>query len=483
MRKSLTFNHMRKSWLYLLEGRQKSPFAPIRNNLINVTGMPGAYVGSKEIGVLYISQPVGFIVKDDEHALELKDELADWLITERAVPLQFDDEPGRTYFAEIEGTIEDFSRFVDQRKGVITFLCADPFSYGQELTQEFTQDSAIVENPGTAPADPIFELEVIEPTTFAMVQNGEDEYMAIGRPYEENEVPTSDRETILNDDASSLVGWSHLTGGSTLYNLGLVGGQMATNGYAFYPESYGSNPNGWVGPAIKRSLTEQLQDFEVIIDIAMLNRLGGVGQIRLLGLDANDKIVFSMGMMDSTSSKANNRAIYGLGENNATWFAYQGDNNQVVWNDARLWLRLRRRGNEFEAWIAEKLDPQGIRLTGRHTRTLTDHEGKYQAKLAQVVIYMAGARNFAHFPMYFHHLTVTKLINLADYEVPYIARVGDIITFDHTNEGDILINGEPRNDLKDFGGSFFTLNKGFNQLTVFPFETFNTKLRFRPRYR
>lgn len=107
----MTFNHIRKPWLYLLEGRQKSPFAPIQNNLITVTGMPGAYVGSKETGVLYITQPVGFIVKDDEHALQLKDELSEWLVTKEAVPLEFDDEPGRTYYAEIEGTIEDFNSF------------------------------------------------------------------------------------------------------------------------------------------------------------------------------------------------------------------------------------------------------------------------------------------------------------------------------------------------------------------------------------
>ncbi|WP_018934607.1 phage tail domain-containing protein, partial [Gracilibacillus lacisalsi] len=74
--KSLTFNSQRKSWLYLLEGRQKAPFAPRNNNLLRVPGMPGAYYKDETIDVLYITQPVGFIVKDDADALAKKDELA-----------------------------------------------------------------------------------------------------------------------------------------------------------------------------------------------------------------------------------------------------------------------------------------------------------------------------------------------------------------------------------------------------------------------
>src|SRR5690625_3672826 len=98
LRKSLTFDNQRKQWLYLLEGREKAPFAPIRNNLVKIPNKPGAIVSSKETDVMYIHQPVGFIVKDDRHELEIKDELARWLIKDDAVPLEFDDEPGRIYY-------------------------------------------------------------------------------------------------------------------------------------------------------------------------------------------------------------------------------------------------------------------------------------------------------------------------------------------------------------------------------------------------
>lgn len=476
----MTFNHIRKPWLYLLEGREKSPFAPIRNNLVRVSGMPGAYVVSKEADVLYIRQPVGFVIKNDEHALQIIDELAEWLITETAVPLQFDDEPGRTYYAEIEGTIEEFEKFVHQRRGVITFLCSDPYKYGPEKTVEPESDTFVVENEGTAETYPIITLTAKEPTTFAMISNG-DEYMMVGRPYDALEVPKNTRPVILNDPASTLVGWPNFTGGFDFYGMGLVGGSMEVHGgYAFRPATYGSNPNGWTGPAIRKSLSEPLQDFEIEIDIAMLNAMRGVGRIVLVGLDASDKPVFSMQMVDPTNNYPNNRATFALGENNKTWFTYQGDAGRKVWNDGRFLLRISRQGQEFRARVARKLDPNGYSQTGRHTRSYTDTKNEYQNPVTQVAIYMARARTYDNVGMLFHHLRVNKLINLADYEVAYIAFPEDEIIFDHKT-GDCYVNGE--SVPFDFGADFFTLKKGYNSLAVIPENTFETSIKYRERYR
>jgi len=55
------------------------------------------------------------------------------------------------------------------------------------------------------------------------------------------------------------------------------------------------------------------------------------------------------------------------------------------------------------------------------------------------------------------------------------------VTFDHKNE-DILINGEARNDLKNFGASYFKLKKGFNTIVVSP-DTFESEIKFRERFR
>src|SRR5699024_3200997 len=46
-------------------------------------------------------------------------------------------------------------------------------------------------------------------------------------------------------------------------------------------------------------------------------------------------------------------------------------------------------------------------------------------------------------------------------QTPYIIYEGDTITFDHEDD-EILINGENREGLKNFGGKFFPLHKGYN---------------------
>ena len=67
-------------------------------------------------------------------------------------------------------------------------------------------------------------------------------------------------------------------------------------------------------------------------------------------------------------------------------------------------------------------------------------------------------------------------------QTPYIAYPGDVITFDHTTS-ELLLNGEDVKRLKDFGGEYFDLPKGYTALTVLPEGAFDTKVRFRPRYR
>src|SRR5690625_355174 len=170
--------------------------------------MPGAYYKGEEIDVLYITQPVGFVIKDDEDALKKRDELAEWLLTGEPVELKFDDEPGRTYYAKIEGTIEDFNKFVDQRSGILTFVCPDPFAYGEEKTFTAESDYFNIEYKGTAEAEPIFELEVKEPITFAMLQNQFDEYNMIGRDVSASEIAIPPKTSILSDPMNSLVGWT-----------------------------------------------------------------------------------------------------------------------------------------------------------------------------------------------------------------------------------------------------------------------------------
>lgn len=116
---SFSFNNIKKPYIYMLEGRVKAPFAPLNRTIIR---FPGGYKLKKtERGLLEIRQPIGFIANNTE-ALKLKDDLALWLATENEAPLVFDDEPGRTYMAVVQNTIDDFEIFARIRRGTIQFV-------------------------------------------------------------------------------------------------------------------------------------------------------------------------------------------------------------------------------------------------------------------------------------------------------------------------------------------------------------------------
>lgn len=122
MLKGMTFNGIRKPYLYMLDGREKAPFAPINRNIVQYHG--GYRLKKTERGLLEIKQPVGFIYETDEEALQIKDDLAAWLYTEDWAPLEFDDEPGRIYLAVVQNTITDLSDELGvYKEGIIQFLC------------------------------------------------------------------------------------------------------------------------------------------------------------------------------------------------------------------------------------------------------------------------------------------------------------------------------------------------------------------------
>src|SRR5690606_1399073 len=108
-----------------------------------------------------------------------KEDMAEWLVHDEPKELIFKDEPDRVYYAVVDGELE-LDEIFSTGRGEITFICPDPYKYGPEKVYQTDQDTFIVENNGTAETEPIITLTAKEPTTFAMVSNG-DEYMMVGR--------------------------------------------------------------------------------------------------------------------------------------------------------------------------------------------------------------------------------------------------------------------------------------------------------------
>lgn len=460
----------------MLAGRQKSPFASVRNTLIRVPGMNGAYISDSQSDVLYIHQPIGFMVKDEEHALQLKDELASWLVTNETVPLQFDDEPGRTYYAKVDGTIEDFNRFVDQRRGTITFLVPDGYSYGPEKEVTSTDDAFIVENNGTAESDPIFELTAKKKTTFALVSNGSS-YNLVGNPVNvEDEQPYQKYERILTANGTNLSGWTT----ADYVDGGIVSGAMESNGSRFQAQSFGSG-NNWHGPAIKRALPEVLTDFSIKTTVAFGNtRNNYIGRIEMYLLDVNGNTVAKIGLKDNQGARqlAIGEARAGDLDNGKYLISESGD-RPGVWNDFYGVLQIERQGNDWRMYIAKINRDTGIHHSRRNV-FWTDSEGLYSGNVAQVVLHVGTVGEYTAPAMGFYGVMVDK-INQEPEGVPYIADVGDKIVFNHVT-GDCYVNGEPV-QVGTYGIDFFKLSKGYNTIAVSPEDSFDTKVVYKERFR
>lgn len=478
--RSFTFNGIKKPWVIMLRGRQKAPFAPLRRNLLVVPGMPGAYLQSTDVEPIVINQPIGFKADDDIHALQLKDELAEWLVTDEPVPLEFDDEPGRTYYAVVQNTIDDFEKFAELRQGTIQFLCLDPYGYGPELEATFPSDVVALNNNGTAEADPIFDLEVLQPVTFAMIQNQDDEYMMIGRPINVDEnTPYTKYERIFYSDANSLAGWTTAVQGEI---DGTISGSMESNGTRFQAASYGTG-SGWHGPAIKTSLSEVLTDFQLDAFVSLYNKdTGRVGRVEVYLLDVNGNQIGKVAMKDTY---VNSAVAWGEARAGSRQDGYHLINEYGsrpgVWNEFYGILRLKREGNHWSAYFA-KQDPQTRVHHTRKTASWYDTENKYTGKLAQIVVHMGQMGSYEPIVGGVYSVIVQKINPEQPNEVPYIAQPGDIITFDH-RVNDLLINGESRKDIKDFGATYFKLKKGENTLIVHPSETFDVTCRYRERFK
>lgn len=81
-------------------------------------------------------------------------EIAAWLYTADRAVLSYDDDPGKSCLAKVEGAIDPEQIFTLEKFSV-TFRC-EPFAYGAEVQASFAADSVTVTNPGAHEALPVF---------------------------------------------------------------------------------------------------------------------------------------------------------------------------------------------------------------------------------------------------------------------------------------------------------------------------------------
>jgi len=445
---------------------------------LTVMGKSGVYISGERTPERLLN--VSITLKgDDFNDLRRKiEDLNELLNTDDDVEIKFDDEPNRTYFGRLSA-VEDTLEKSTIYQATLTFLCSDPFKYGSTIEAIFPSDVVSLQYKGTAPGDPIFEMEATQPITFAMIQNQNEEYMMIGKPIDVTDTPYAKYERVFYSDCDSLTGWTTAAPGEIDGN---IAGTMQTNGTRFQASDYGTGLT-WHGPAIKTSLPEVLKDFKMTAWIALYNGYAArqVGRVEIYLLDPNGNQVGKVAMKDTRTLQSLAWGEARAGDaNNYKYLINEYGDKPGNWNNFAGHVELSREGNRWRAYFA-MVDTSTGRHHTRRTVEWVDTENKFNRNVAQVVVHVGQYGSNEPISCGVYSISVFKINPNQSNKVPYIAQPGDIITFDHTTK-DILINGESRKDLKDFGARFFELQKGENQFVVLPSNSFAVRIKFRERF-
>jgi predicted phage tail component-like protein len=463
---SFSFRGITKDYLFIKKGIKRPAFAPINRSILTTPGLPGGYLKSTDTNIRILQLPVWILANSDTDLKTIKEDLAEWLITKEPEEFIFPSELDRVYYAVVDGNL-DLDELVETGEGTITFICPDPYKYGNQPKLGVSTDLSgplNIVNAGTAETAPVFNVTLKQPTTYLDII-GDRDYMRIGQPVAIDTTPLPEKEIVFKDELSTTTGWANAQNSDI--DGGVVVGTMVSNGYQFSATDYGTGDN-WHGPAKIKGIGQALTDFEAEITLTLRNEdYRKHGRVELYLLDINKQAVCKLALKDISYGQDGNMAELRIGDNVTNHFIIneRGD-DWHTWMDFEGVLRLSRVGNKWTAYVA-KFDANRNH-TAQRLVEWTDIANQFTRKPAYVVVHIGAHGTVATNTMSTTEVKVSTINKLTTVQVPYIGAAGDVFTFDHKTSK-ILKNGELFMK-KDFGSRFFKLQKGSNVLVFNPPE-------------
>ncbi|MED3923338.1 phage tail family protein, partial [Priestia aryabhattai] len=456
-----SFNGKRNSNVIPLQGKKRPAWAPLERTFLEVPHYPGGRLIRTQTKMRKIIIPVALFYESMEEAEKLKEEIANWLITDQPQELIFDDEKDRTYLALIDESF-DPQQLVNLGEGVLTFVCAMPYKLGPTKTVEFEMDGrgliANVQNKGTVHSNPIIEIEITKPNTFLDVWFGgvslsDRDYFRIGMPLKTVEKPVERNQRLIWDEMATTVGWSKV---SSMEDGDPVG-EMKSDKYQFYCSDFGTG-KGWHGAAVKKSIPGgPVEDFIMQAYVTCKSKkINEMGRVEIAILDENSKVLSKIAMNDLYWQAEQNFGTMVIGYDNKpgkTGLIYESGDYPNTWNQyyGRLWIA--RTGNVWEAYISKFLPGTEKDDSERFARW-TDKDNKHMEKAAQIQISIMQWQDVP--PV--EAMTVSDLkfwkVNLNNQNTPpYIFDVGDKVVID-TENTHVSIEGKNAINIKEFFSNF-----------------------------
>ncbi|PGB38788.1 distal tail protein Dit [Bacillus toyonensis] len=484
--RSFIFNGQRRNYIATGQGWKKPAWAPLKRNLLQVSNYPGARLLNTQTDIRVLPVSVGIEAKSSTDLETLKEDLARWLITEEPQELIFDAEPDRTYFAIVDESF-DPDELVNIGQGVVKFICPMPYKLGlvRNAKAKLEQNNIIkidVLNEGSVFSEPKFKIQVENPSTFIDIINKKgNQLFRLGYPVKVDETPISRYELVMHDKANSLVGWTEV-GKDFVSDYGIVAGKMIADGARIMPSDYGQG-QFWHGPAVKRSITGgPLQDFtlDAIVECRNLNP-ATMGRVELYLLDENSVVVGKVGMFDAYRNSSENfgEVMAGNGDYNHLIIAETGY-YRSTWNDFYGRLHIARVGNYWQGDIA-LLDEKGNYHTEKFAQWW-DTGNSFMKKVAQIVVHICSFSDAPSLTAAVHDIKVQKVNSNTERQKPYIVQKGDLVEID-SSDASIRINGADAINIKNFMSDYIRIEKGKNEIEIFPNNIGQVDVTYRERYR
>lgn len=469
-------------------GFNRPTWAPIKRELLKVPHRPGGYLLNTTTEERRIDVPFVIKAKNQSDLQKIKEDLADWLITDQPCELIFDDEPDRTYLAILDGTL-DLAEFVYKGKGTLTFICPMPYKLGAEQTIEIDELNwgADINNAGTVDTDMLVEIEVDRPSTFLDIWKNDKEYFRIGNPLPVTTTPKERQTKIYGTDFADMLGWQPAVSSDNSD----VSGSLKIDHEYLVPESFGTITERYHGPSIRRSIPEgPIQDFVLETYVSFgASTVEEIGRVEIQLLDNNSKVVCRTSIEEKSYYERANWGKVSLGHyTHPHWkdLIHETGDYRDTWNDFYGRLYVARVNNMWMAYIAKFDDREGAAYAqdgaARYFEWY-DTEGWHMNPVSQIQI---GMQMWSTAPpvkvMAIDLLRFYKINREIDPSESNIFDVGDKILID-SSRNLVSINGKSCIDQKDVFSEFLKLTRGNNRIDIHPKWVGKKRIKYRERYR
>ena len=452
-----------------------------------VAGRDGFILGDKRVDGYNFVIPFHYRNPKELPYQDIINELTTYFNRDKEVRLRF---AGEYWYwnAIFTGTIE----FKQKTQGFVSFelncIITDPYKYSNERFNTVSEnDHLTLLNNGTAHTYPIFKATALKDSTMLTIAKNDEDYFMIGEPEDVFKQNKKTNPTIYNTNFNSTTGWTYNNNKDKVTDVYVGGTTGGTTRIENGTVRIGSLPNdktGWLGANMKRSITDSLQDFDVTVQCRLYSHSSQKQTSKAMThlYDENNNLVAALGLLDASY------------ERNATLFVAVFDaygTRKTIVNythpmfnvESFTHIKLSRVGNEFQVKAWRQVDWNSYNKNEVYKKRFIDAGDLYQTPVRQVGIYLgrhSRSTDIETNPS-INHLTVSRPAESKENEIPYVVEAGDVVEI-NTQKEVILVNGEPKTSLKDFGSNYFDIEAGLTEILIEPQKTFNVEAEWRDRF-